>query len=93
PAHFRFLERPSAAATRGTGRIFIQAGAFAEPENAQRVRARIAALGSVEIVRTAGRGAPLYRVRLGPLRDAVAAALLLGKVIERGYPGARVVEE
>ena len=78
---------------RQSGRIFVQAGTFAVPENAQRVRARIAALGSVEIVRSAARGTELYRVRLGPLASEAAAARLLGKVVDSGYPGARVVGE
>jgi peptidoglycan lytic transglycosylase len=88
-----FAPRRVAAATKNAGRIFIQAGAFAVPENAQRVRARIAALGSVEVVPTRGNGMRLYRVRLGPVSSEAAAAQLLDKVVGRGYPGARVVEE
>ena len=84
--------RPAPVPARNAGRIFVQAGAFAVPENAQRVRVRIAALGSVEIVRTAnGRG--LYQVRVGPVTSEAAAARLLSKVVESGYPGARVVSE
>jgi rare lipoprotein A len=82
---------PVAPATRNSGRIFVQAGAFAVPENAQRVRARIAALGSVEIVPTSGSG--LYRVRVGPVSSEAAAARLLSKVVDSGYPGARVVSD
>jgi rare lipoprotein A len=80
-------------AGRSPGRIFVQAGTFAVPENAQRVRARIASLGSVEIVRSAARGSALYQVRLGPVASEAAAARLLGKVVGSGYPGARVVSE
>ena len=71
--------------------MFVQAGAFAVPENAQRVRTRIAALGSVEIIRTAANGRDLYQVRVGPVASEAAAARLLSKVVESGYPGARVV--
>ena len=84
--------RPVAAPMRNSGRIFVQAGAFAVPENAQRVRARIAALGSVEIVPTSGSGV-LYRVRVGPVASEAAAARLLSKVVDSGYPGARVISE
>jgi rare lipoprotein A len=94
--HPPIASRPSVAATpaaKSSGRIFVQAGTFAVPENAQRVRARIAALGSVEIVRTAARGTELYRVRLGPVASEAAAARLLGKVVDSGYPGARVVSQ
>ena len=89
--HPRVASVPTVART--SGRIFVQAGTFAVPENAQRVRARIAALGSVEIVRSAARGTELYRVRLGPVASEAAAARLLGKVVDSGYPGARVVSE
>lgn len=85
--------RPAAAPARNSGRIFVQAGAFAVPENAQRVRARIAALGSVEIVSNSANGGGLYRVRLGPVASEAAAERLLGKVIDSGYPGARVISE
>jgi len=101
PAHAETLHPPivrlpafaATPAARSSGRIFVQAGTFAMPENARRVRARIAALGSVEIVRTAARGTELYRVRLGPVASEAAAARLLGKVVDSGYPGARVVSE
>jgi len=96
PAHAETLHPPVAAVptvARTSGRIFVQAGTFAVPENAQRVRARIAALGSVEIVRSAARGIELYRVRLGPVASEAAAVRLLGKVVNSGYPGARVVSE
>jgi peptidoglycan lytic transglycosylase len=101
PAHAETLHPPLAALpplaakppVRPSGRIFIQAGTFAVPENAQRVRARIAALGSVEIERIASHGTDLYRVRLGPVASEAAAARLLGKVVDGGYPGARVVSE
>ena len=91
PVALRYNRR--SPATARSAQIFIQAGAFAVPENAQRARARIAVLGSVEIAATAGSRAPLYRVRLGPVGNAAEAERLLGKVVDRGFPGARVVEE
>ncbi len=86
-------QKPVPAAARSSGRIFVQAGTFAVPANAQRVRARIAALGNAEIVPAAAHGAGLYRVRLGPVASEAAAARLLSKVVDSGYPGARVVSE
>jgi rare lipoprotein A len=85
--------RPAAGPMRDSARIFIQAGAFAVPENAQRVRARIAALGSVQIVPSSANGGGLYLVRLGPVASQAAAARLLSKVVDSGYAGARVVSE
>jgi rare lipoprotein A len=75
------------------GRIYIQAGAFAVPENAQRVRARIATLGSAEIVSTTVSGAPMYRVRLGPIGSEMEARRVLNRVMESGYPTARIVTD
>src|SRR5712691_247061 len=100
PAHAETLhqaaasaQRPVPVAAKKAGRIFVQAGAFAMPENAQRVRARIASLGSVEVVPTSGSGTALYRVRLGPVASEAAAERLLSRVVGSGYPGARVVAE
>lgn len=90
-AHAETYHPPVAA--KRAGRIFIQAGAFAVPENAQRARARIASLGSVEVLAASGGRAALYRVRVGPVASEAEAERLLSKVVGSGYPGARVVTE
>jgi rare lipoprotein A len=74
-----------------SGRIYIQAGAFAMRDNAQRVRSRIARLGSVLVTPAAINGVELYRVRLGPVESAAQAERLLAQVVSSGYPGARIV--
>jgi rare lipoprotein A len=84
---------PAAIPVSTSGRIFVQAGAFAMPENAQRVRSRIAALGNVQIVPAEVNGAALYRVRLGPVTNGAEADRLLSKVVGSGYPTARIVSE
>jgi rare lipoprotein A len=84
---------PAAIPVSASGRIFVQAGAFAIPENAQRVRARIAALGNVQVVPAEVNGAALYRVRLGPVTNGAEADRLLSKVVGSGYPTARIVSE
>ncbi len=84
---------PGAIPVSTSGRIFVQAGAFAMPENAQRVRARIAALGNVQVVPAEVNGAALYRVRLGPVTNGAEADRLLSKVVGSGYPTARIVSE
>jgi len=92
PAHAETVRAvPISAAT--SGRIFIQAGAFAVPENAQRVRARIAALGSVQVLPAEVNGTAVYRVRLGPVASEAEADRLLSKVVGSGYPTARIVSE
>jgi rare lipoprotein A len=85
--------KPAASGNRNAGRIFVQAGAFAIPENAQRVRARIASLGHAEIVPGTSRGSALYRVRLGPVGSEAEARRLLSRVVDHGYPEARVVDQ
>jgi rare lipoprotein A len=84
---------PAAIPVSTSGRIFVQAGAFAIPENAQRVRARIAALGNVQVVPAEVNGSALYRVRLGPVTNGAEADRLLSKVVGSGYPTARIVSE
>lgn len=86
-------QKPVLASTRGGSRIFVQAGAFAVPENAQRARHRIAPLGSVEVVPATAHGSALYRVRVGPVSSEAEAARLRSRLVENGYPGARVIEE
>ena len=90
-AHAETVHAPVMAAA--SGRIFVQAGAFAMPENAQRVRARIASLGNIQVVQTVVNGTPLYRVRLGPVANPAEADRLLSKVVGSGYPTARVISE
>jgi rare lipoprotein A len=92
-AHAETAPRSGPPAARHSGRIFVQAGAFAVPENAQKVRARVAALGSAEVLRTLVNGAAMYRVRLGPVASDAEARRLLTKVVDSGYPGARVIDE
>jgi rare lipoprotein A len=92
-AHAETYHAPVAAmaAANGSGRIYVQAGAFSVPENAQRVRSRIASLGSAEIVPSQVNGTTLYRVRLGPVTTEAEADRLRGRVIDSGFPDARIV--
>jgi len=71
--------------------IYIQAGAFAMRDNAERVQLRIARLGNVQVTPAAINGVALYRVRLGPVASAAQADRLLALVVSSGYPGARIV--
>ena len=77
----------------GSSRIFIQAGAFAVPENAQRARSRFSALANVEVTNIAVNGAPLYRVRLGPVATTEEADRLLSRLVGSGFPDAHIVRE
>lgn len=80
-------------ASTGESRIFIQAGAFAVPENAQRARTRFSSLVNVEVSNIATHGTPLYRVRLGPVASVEEADRLLSRLVDSGYADARIVKE
>ncbi len=75
------------------GGIFIQAGAFAEEANARKLEQQLGELGTVHIVPMTVNKRKLYRVRLGPVADALSATALLGKVKSYGYNDAKVVRE
>ena len=71
--------------------IYIQAGAFGQFENANKVRARLSPLGTVKITSVLVDGRDLYRVRVGPLTNVADADRLLGRVIGSGYSNARII--
>ena len=72
-------------------RIFIQAGAFSNFDNANRVRARLAALGNVKISPVLINGIDLFRVRVGPIASVAEADHMLEQVILTGYTEARTI--
>ncbi len=69
----------------------MQAGAFSMRNNAERVQSRVARLGNVQVMSTSVNGAAMYRVRIGPVVNGEQAHRLLARVVESGYPGARIV--
>jgi len=73
--------------------IFIQAGAFGQFDNANRVRAKLSAVGPVKISSVLVGGRDLFRVRVGPLKSVKAADKMLEDVTRAGYPGARIIVE
>ncbi len=81
-----------ATAAASTG-IFVQAGAFSEAANAHKLEQQLGELGQVHIVPTTVNNKKLFRVRLGPVADAAAAAALVGKIKSYGYNDAKVVRE
>jgi len=71
--------------------IYIQAGAFAQMDNANRVRQRIAGLGSAQVTAVRVNGSNLFRVRLGPIANVDDADKMLARVLASGLPDARIV--
>jgi rare lipoprotein A len=85
--------RVAAVPVEPSGRIFVQAGAFSVRDNARRVQSRIAPLGSVQVMTASVNGIEVYRVRLGPLESVEQAGRLLSRVVDSGYPEARIVSD
>ena len=73
-------------------RIYIQAGAFASEANADKLRDHLAGQGA-QVMAAPGIGKPIYRVRVGPLKDVDAADRQLTQVIQSGVPDAKIVVE
>lgn len=76
---------------RPNAQIYVQAGAFAQMDNANRVRQRIAGLGSANITAVRINGNNLFRVRLGPVASVDDADKMLARVLATGLPDARIV--
>ena len=77
-------------AARAT-RIYVQAGAFGNFDNAHKTSARLAGVGPVAVSPVLVNGRDVFRVRLGPIDSVEEADRFLDSVIRSGYPDARVV--
>jgi len=71
--------------------IYVQAGAFTQFDNANRLSARLSALGPTRISSALVGGTDYYRVRLGPIADVAQADQMLSYLIANGNPEARIV--
>lgn len=71
--------------------IYIQAGAFSEFNNANRVRSTLSGLGPANISQVNTGPKMVFRVRLGPVKSVAEADKLLAQVAASGYPEARVI--
>lgn len=73
--------------------IYVQAGAFSQAENAERLRAQLAGLGSTHIMQTSVSGRDFYRVRVGPMANLDAADDVRARIAAAGHGEARVITE
>jgi rare lipoprotein A len=87
-----FDGRPTAsgASEPATGFV-VQVGAYAQPDNAERARARAAAAGAASVEPAEVGGAQLFRVRLGPWASREAAEAARATALALGFDGARVM--
>lgn len=77
----------------GTGTSYVQAGAFSDKYNAERLKKELKNLGTATISTVQVNGRELYRVRLGPLSSTSEAERLLSAVQAKGVSGAKVVND
>jgi rare lipoprotein A len=87
------LGLPSTPQATATSRMFVQAGAFAERDNAVRLVARLNADGFANtFIVTDGRGGrALHRVRLGPLRDSSEFDRVRARLLAAGVTNPQLV--
>lgn len=78
---------------RQDGTIWLQAGAFAEPRNAEALRARLsgAGLGPVDVTPVMLGAGTLYRVRIGPLANGERASEMVRRVQDLGLEPPRLI--
>ena len=81
----------SASDAYDTPEYFVQVGSFADPYNAQRAREELANSGPVQVEELVGSAGPLYRVRIGPMRNEGQAQLALRQAVDLGHPDARLI--
>jgi rare lipoprotein A len=84
---------PALSAASLSNGIFVQAGAFSLPENAERLRAQLATMGAAHVMQTSVSGRDFYRVRIGPMASLDAADQVRARVIAAGHGEARVITE
>ncbi|MBL8675118.1 MAG: septal ring lytic transglycosylase RlpA family protein, partial [Rhodospirillales bacterium] len=95
PASARPAPAPAAAGAPApsVGTVFVQAGAFASINNAERVRATLASYGESALTETRQRGQAIYRVRLGPYGSVEQAEGVRLQVVDAGHRDARIVND
>ncbi|MDJ0950515.1 MAG: septal ring lytic transglycosylase RlpA family protein [Alphaproteobacteria bacterium] len=76
-----------------TERFYVQAGAFADRRNADRLRDRLSDLAPAHIVEAPRGGRTLYKVRLGPAKGKGEADRLRLRLAQAGVANARVVAD
>ncbi|WP_291296978.1 septal ring lytic transglycosylase RlpA family protein [Elioraea sp.] len=73
------------------GTLWVQAGAFGNAQNAERMRARLSGVGPSRAVPLTSGGRTLWRVRVGPAASVGDADRLLAAAIRAGANEARII--
>lgn len=72
---------------------YIQVGAFANPDNANRVKDELLDISHSQIYIVEKDGSKLHRVRIGPFETREDAAELLDKLSDKGYGDSKIIFE
>ena len=75
----------------GQNRIFVQAGAFTQPDNATRLQKNLSKIGQTNVAQALVKGVQYYRVRVGPIATVADADKVLKQVQRAGADGARII--
>jgi len=73
--------------------MFVQAGAFTNQSNANRLLRQLGKFGPARIVPVIVDNRKFYRVRVGPIASLADADRILGQVVDAGNDQARIVVE
>ena len=95
PAALAAVPPPQAQPVVSVERMFVQVGAFAQQENAEKLVARLRASGfqNPTLVTQPNDGRRLHRVWLGPVQDSVEYDALDARLRSIGVSGARLVTD
>jgi rare lipoprotein A len=78
-------------AVKKGSQIYVQAGAFSNANNAQRLSSQLRSVGPTKVVPVKISNQQLFRVRVGPLASVEAGDRALDQVVAAGHPEARIV--
>ncbi|MGB8315083.1 MAG: septal ring lytic transglycosylase RlpA family protein [Aestuariivirga sp.] len=85
-------EQPVEQAQISAVNYFVQAGTFADPDNAERLRQEFINIGPVQVAELMGTDGPVYRMRVGPFDNLNDAQIALNQVHGYGLPDAHLLE-
>ncbi|PZQ45836.1 MAG: septal ring lytic transglycosylase RlpA family protein [Micavibrio aeruginosavorus] len=90
----RFMPNPVVTqqpVVASSSNIFVQAGAFSDQANAQKLATRLTSYGNAKVYPTTVNGRSFYRVRLGPFAAVPQADAALNQVLLGGVNNALIV--
>jgi rare lipoprotein A len=85
-------EQPFEQSPPSAVNYFVQAGTFADPDNAERLRLEFVNIGPVQVAELMGYDGPVYRMRVGPFDNLNDAQIALNQVHGYGLPDAHLLE-